>query len=123
MVLQWWKQGLGFILSLVATPNNINIIESHDISHKTCKGDALGGHSFVVKRGRELCRATKAQLKVRSSQPKDFPMSPRPSKGSTTITTTYLKDSQRQAPRDSQSSIHTQKEEITHENILLIHVQ
>ena len=36
--------------------------------HKTCNGDALGGHSFVVKRGRELCRATKAHLKVRSSQ-------------------------------------------------------
>ena len=109
MVLQWWKQGLGIILSLVATPNNINIIESHDISHKTCNGDALGGHSFVVKRGRELCRATKAHLKVRSSQSKDFPMSPRPSKESPTITTTYLKDSQRQAPRDSQSSINTQE--------------
>src|SRR6187399_531054 len=106
MVLQWWKQGLGFILSLVATPNNINI---HDISHKTCNGDALGGHSFVVKRGRELCRATKAHLKVRSSQSMDFPMSQRPSKASTTITTTYLKDSQRQAPRDSQSSINTQE--------------
>src|SRR6187399_3393795 len=53
--------------------NNINIIESHDISHKTCKGDTLGGHSFVVKRGRELCRATKAHLKVRCSQSKDFP--------------------------------------------------
>src|SRR3954466_9545641 len=109
MVLQWWKQGLSFILSLVATPNNINIIESHDISHTTCNGDVLGGHSFVVKRGRELCRATKAHLKVHSSQSMDFPMSPRPSKESTTITTTYLKDSQRQAPRDSQSSIHTQK--------------
>src|SRR3954469_11557803 len=33
----------------------------------------------------------------------------RPSKESTTITTTYLKDSQIQAPRDSQYSIHTQK--------------
>src|SRR6187399_1999592 len=109
MVLQWWKQGLGFILSLVATPNNINIIESHDISHKTCNGDAPGGHSFVVKRGQELCRATKAHLKVRSFQSMDFPMSPRPSKKSTTITTTYLKDSQRQAPRDSESSINTQK--------------
>src|SRR3954463_6005117 len=86
MVLQWWKQGLGFILSLVATPNNINIIESHDISHKTCKGDAPGGHSFVVKRGRELCRATKAHLKVCSSHlrisqchrghPKRVPQSP-----------------------------------------------
>src|SRR3954463_10924628 len=108
MVLQRWKQGLGFILSLVATPNNINIIESHDISHKTCKGDALGGHSFVVKRGRELCRATKAHLRVRSSQSMDFPMSPQSSKESTTITTTYLRDSQRQAPKDSQSSIHTQ---------------
>src|SRR3954463_12777255 len=109
MVLQWWKQGLGFILSLVATPNNINIVQSHDISHKTCNGDVLGGHSFVVKRGQELCRATKAHLRVRSSQSMDFPMSLRPSKESTTITTTYLKDSQRQAPKDSQSSIHTQK--------------
>src|ERR1041385_7745905 len=109
MVLQWWKQGLGFILSLVATLNNINIVLSHDISHKTCNGDVLEGHSFVVKRGRELCRATKAHLRVRSSQSMDFPMSPRPSKESTTITTTYLKDSRRQAPRDSQSSIHTQK--------------
>ena len=38
MVLQWWKQGLGFILSLVATPNNINIIETHDISTKNIQG-------------------------------------------------------------------------------------
>src|SRR3954470_25034232 len=79
------------------------------MSTKTCIGDVLGGHSFVVKRGQELCRAKKAHLKVHSSQSMDFPMSPRPSKESTTITTTYLKDSQRQAPRDSQSSIHTQK--------------
>ena len=38
MVLQWWKQGLGFILSLVVTPNNINIIETHDISAKNMQG-------------------------------------------------------------------------------------
>src|SRR3954462_2897120 len=109
MILQWWKQGLRLILSLVATPNNINLTKSHDISHKTCKEDAPGGHSFVVKRGRGFYSATKAHLKVRSSQSKDFPMSPRPSKESPTITTTYLKDSQRQAPRDSQSSINTQE--------------
>src|SRR3954462_6714051 len=109
MILQRWKQGLGFVLSLVATPNNINIVQSHDIFAKTCIGDVLRGHSFVVKRGRELCRATKAHLRVRSSQSMDFPMSSRPSKESTKITTTYLKDSQRQAPIDSQSSIHTQK--------------
>src|SRR3954464_13614842 len=69
---------------------------------------AMEMHS-EVKRERELCRATKAHLRVHSSQSMDFPMSSRPSKESTTITTTYLKDSQRQAPRDSQSSINTQK--------------
>src|SRR3954469_14858278 len=106
MVLQWWKQGLGFILSLVATPNNINIVQSHDISHKTCNGDVLGGHSFVVKRGRELHRATKAQLRVCSSQSMDFPMSPRPSKESTTITRIYLKDSHKHQETLNLQSIH-----------------
>ena len=33
-----WKQGLGFILLLVATPNYINIIETHDISTKNMQG-------------------------------------------------------------------------------------
>ena len=32
------KQGLGFILSLVTTPNNINIIKTHDISSKNMSG-------------------------------------------------------------------------------------
>ena len=77
----------------------------------------------MVNRGQELCRATEAHLRVRSSQSMDFPMSPRPSKESTTITTIYLKDSQRQAPRGSQIFNQFTIEEITHENILLIYVQ
>src|SRR3954454_23177995 len=112
MVLQWWKQGLGFILSLVATPNNINIIESHDISHKTCKGDAPGGHSFVIKRGRELCRATKAHLRVRSSRlwisqcdhshPKRVSQSPQ-------YISRIVKDKHQEALK---SSIHAQKRKL-----------
>ena len=49
------KQGLGFILSLVVTLNNINIIKTHDKPSKVCNEDVTQRSFFCGSKEDENC--------------------------------------------------------------------
>ena len=79
-----WKQGLGFILSLVATLNNINIIETHDISSKSMQGRCYSEIIlFVDQKRMRIVQGYKSTPQSLYSAYMDTPISPQASKYST----------------------------------------
>ena len=107
----------------MATPNYINIIETHDIYTKNMQARHNLEIILLWSREDENCVGLKEHTLEFVYYIYGFPNVTTSIQRKYYNQTTYLKDSQRQAPRDSQIFNQFTIEERTHENILLIYVQ